>query len=429
MGKGQSEKDHYGDDHGNELEDHDHQHDAGEMVSSSLWGNLKLAAGGLGVLAVLSIINRAPSSNNSREMDMIFDPQKPYNELPPLPPEVDVETVPVLKACIAANKALAELKGNGGLIPNQSILINAIPLHEAKDSSEIENIVTTNDKLYQAAMDEEGQHDPQTKEVVRYRTALRAGYDGLSDRPLSANLFRTLCSTIKDRDMDVRKVPGTDLKRSSTGEVIYTPPTGEPLLRELLSDLEKYIHSNDDVDPLIKLAIMHYQFEAIHPFHDGNGRTGRIINILYLVEKGMLELPVLYMSRYLIANKAKYYDLLLGVTRSQSWEDWILFMLEAIEATAIETSKLIIRIKDLFDETCEKARKELPKTVYSKELMELIFEQAYCRIKFLVDKGIAKRQTAAKYLADLEEIGVLKSEKVGKEKIFINPRLVKLFIG
>ncbi|HBE94148.1 MAG TPA: addiction module protein [Desulfovibrio sp.] len=351
------------------------------------------------------------------------DPLKPYNRLPLLPPKAELETKAVLKACVAARAALAELKASGGLIPNQAVLINAIPLLEARDSSAIENVVTTNDKLYQAALDEDGKHDPGTKEVVRYRRALREGFEGLKKRPLSTNLFRSLCATIKGREVDVRKVTDTTLKNQD-GKVVYTPPVGADLLRDLLANLELYLHAEDDLDPLVRMAVAHYQFEAIHPFLDGNGRTGRIINILFLVERGLLDLPVLYLSRFIIVRKAEYYRLLAGVTTNNSWEPWILFMLEAVADTARETVERIRRIRDLFDAACERVRRELPKT-YSKELMEVLFELPYCRINVLVERGIAQRQTAATYLDALEKIGILKSEQKGRDKLFRNLELEK----
>jgi Fic family protein len=243
-------------------------------------------------------------------MIMPFDPSKPYNDLPPLPPPIDLETKAVLKKAIGANRALAELKRAGDLIPNQAILINSIPLQEAKASSEIENIVTTSDALYRAAANETATIDSSTKEVLRYRTALKRGYDLLAERPLSTNLMIEVCSILRDTDIDVRKVPGTAIANQATGDVLYTPPEGESVIREKLYNLEEFMHAEDDLDPLIRLAVMHYQFEAIHPFHDGNGRTGRILNILYLVERGLLKIPVLYLSRYIIHNKSQYYRLL-----------------------------------------------------------------------------------------------------------------------
>jgi Fic family protein len=357
---------------------------------------------------------------------MPFDPQKPYNDLPLLPPPADLETRAVLKKCIAANRALAELKGAGDLIPNQAILINSIPLQEAKASSEIENIVTTSDALYRAAASEKASVDSATKEVLRYRTALKCGYDLLAERPLSVNLMIEVCRILRNADVDVRRVPGTAIANQTTRQVLYTPPEGEKVLREKLHNLEQYMHAEDDLDPLIRLAVMHYQFEAIHPFHDGNGRTGRILNILYLVEKGLLKIPVLYLSRYIIQNKGQYYRLLCEVTERQTWEPWILYMLAAVQETARWTCEKILAIRDLLEETVSFCREKLPGRVYSRELIDLIFLQPYCKIAFLVEAGMAERKTAGSYLQELEKAGVLNSVRIGKERIYINPRLVEL---
>ncbi|NTV51296.1 MAG: Fic family protein [Desulfobulbaceae bacterium] len=359
---------------------------------------------------------------------MAFNPLKPYNDLPLLPPKAELETKAILKKAIAANKALAELKGAGDLIPNQAMLINSIPLQEAQASSEIENIVTTNEKLFQAAAVESAS-DPATKEVLRYRTALKQGYDLLSTRPLSINMLVDICSTLKNSNMDVRKVPGTVLSNPVTMEVFYTPPEGEVIICDKLKNLESYIHAEDDLDPLIRMAVMHYQFEAIHPFHDGNGRTGRILNILFLIERGLLKIPVLYLSRYIIRNKADYYRLLRDVTLSQAWEPWVMFVLDAIEETALWTFEKINAIRNLLEETATQCRERLPASVYSRELVDLIFVQPYCKIGFLVEAGIAERKTASVYLQRLEEIEVLKSIRIGKEKVFINPKLVDLLRG
>ena len=242
---------------------------------------------------------------------MPFRPDRPYNDLPALPPKAEVESKAVLKACIEARAALAELKVAGGLIPNQAMLINSIPLLEAQASSEIENIVTTTDKLFRFAGEAENQADPATKEALRYRTALYEGFKTLSKRPLTTRTAVQICRTIKGVDMDIRATPGTALINNQTRKVIYTPPEGAQHLRELLANWERYIHDVVDVDPLIRMAVMHYQFEAIHPFTDGNGRTGRILNLLYLVENELLNIPVLYLSQYIIKHKADYYRLLL----------------------------------------------------------------------------------------------------------------------
>lgn len=350
----------------------------------------------------------------------------PYNHLPSLPPAIDLETKAVLKRCITARAALAELKQAAELIPNQTMLINTIPLLEAKDSSEIENIVTTTDKLFQHAQGD-GQADAATKEALRYRSALQSGYLSLAQRPLCTATAIEVCRTLKGVEMDIRRVPGTQLANDRTGEVIYTPPEGEAQLRDLLTNWENFLHNQTDLDPLIRMAVGHYQFEAIHPFSDGNGRTGRVMNILYLIQEDLLTLPILYLSRYIIANKADYYRLLLEVTREQAWEPWLLFMLQAIEETARWTTQKIAAIRTLAEHTTTYVREHLPKT-YTRELIDVIFEQPYCRISNLVEKGIAQRQAASRYLKELAGIGVLHEVSVGKEKIFIHPKLMQLLV-
>lgn len=269
--------------------------------------------------------------------------------------------------------------------------------------------------------------DTTTKEVLRYREALSEGYKTLKKRPLLiTNLFIKIYQTIKESQAGIRNMPGTAIKNMTTGEVIYTPPEGEPIIRDKLKNLEDYIHADNAVDPLVKLAVIHCQFEAIHPFSDGNGRTGRILNILYLILKDLLDFPVLYLSKYIIENKNNYYRLLRDVTEKSRWETWILFMLEAIEETAVHTREKIISIRELIEETLAFAKKRLPPRVCSKDLIELLFHQPYTKGQFLVDAGIAERQTAAEYLKELKKIGVLKSHKVGKENLYLNVKLFKL---
>lgn len=359
---------------------------------------------------------------------MTLNPEQPYNDLPLLPPSVELETTAVLKQCIRSSRALAEVKGAAKLIPDPSVLINSIPLREAQASSEIENIVTTTDELFRAAAAERESDNPAIKEVLRYRTALRAGFEALEGRPISVNLLRDTCSTLMNRQIDVRKVPGTRVANQQTGQVIYTPPEGEEIIRQKLNNLETFIHAEDGLDPLIRLAVIHYQFEAIHPFHDGNGRTGRILNLLYLIEKGLLDAPILYLSRYIIDNKPDYYRLLQGVTKHGQWEPWLLFILNAVESTAGWTTGRIHAIRDLMEETTERCRADLPGKVFSLELMHLIFRQPYCRINFLVEAGLAKRETAARYLDSLEELGILKHEKVGRDKVYLNQPFLQLLM-
>ena len=357
---------------------------------------------------------------------MSFDADRPFNALPLLPPRAKLETAPALKACIAARAALAELNALGGLIPNPSILINSIPLLEAQASSEIENIVTTGDRLFRFAdAPTEAGIDPATKETLRYRTALAQGFASLASRPLSTRTAIDICSTIKGVEMQVRRVPGTALVGDRGGAVIYTPPEGEAHLRDLLTNWERWLHDHGEVDPLIALAVQHYQFEAIHPFTDGNGRTGRVLNLLFLVDQGLLDVPVLYLSRAIIRRKADYYRLLLDVTTRGAWGPWLLFMIDAVRETAAWTSAKIRAIRELLDATAARMRTEAPK-VYSRELAELVFAQPYCRIGNVVDAGIAQRQSASVYLKALAGIGVLEERHAGRERLFINPALIDL---
>ena len=353
-----------------------------------------------------------------------WHPAYPYNQLPALPPAHLLESHAVLKACIEARAALAELKQAAELIPNQAMLINTIPLLEAKDSSEIENIVTTTDQLFQHAQGQESA-DPATKEALRYRTALHLGYLSLKDRPLCTATAVQVCRTLKGVDMDIRRTPGTQLANDRTAEVVYTPPEGEARLRDMLANWERFLHNQTELDPLVRMAVGHYQFEAIHPFTDGNGRTGRVINILFLIQAELLNLPILYLSRHVIAHKADYYRLLLGVTRDEAWQPWLLFMLQAVADTSRWTTGKIAAIRQLVEHTTEHVRTRLPK-IYTRELVDVIFEQPYCRIGNVVDKGIAQRQAASRYLQDLAALGVLRERVVGKEKLFIHPKLMQL---
>lgn len=357
---------------------------------------------------------------------MKIDLSKPYNELPTLPPQQDIESKKILKNCIEARASLAELRKAAEMLPNQSVLINTIPLLEAQASSEIENIVTTTDMLFQYANSTSDAHiDPATKEALRYRTALREGFEIIMSRPISTVLAEKLCTTLHGFEMSVRRVPGTTLSNQATGEVIYTPPEGEKLLRDKLHNWESFLHAQNDIDPLIKMAVGHYQFEAIHPFTDGNGRTGRILNILYLIECGLLNIPVLYLSRFIIKNKKEYYQYLLNVTVEGNWEPWIIYMLNAIANTSQWTCDKIKNIITLMEETIEFVKNKIPK-IYSRELIELLFVQPYCRISNIVDEGIVKRQTASEYLKKLVSENILSEIEMGREKIYINKRFMEV---
>ena len=355
---------------------------------------------------------------------VVWQPDQPYNQLPALPPAIELETKTVLKQCIESRSVLAELKQAAELIPNQGMLINTLPLLEARASSEIENIVTTTDKLFQHLRAEE-QADPATKEALRYSHSLLRGYVALRERSLNTTTAEAVCSQIKGVEMAVRKTAGTLLMNDVTGSVIYTPPVGEQLLRKMLANWERFLHEQTEFDPLVRMAVAHYQFEAIHPFTDGNGRTGRVLNSLFLIQENLLTLPILYLSRYIIASKSDYYRLLLKVTQEQAWEEWIVYILKGVAETAAWTTAKIAAIRALSDHTRDYVRNRTPK-IYSHELVDLIFELPYCRIQNLDEAGIAKRQTASNYLKELVAIGVLTEKPMGREKLFIHPKLMQL---
>lgn len=344
-----------------------------------------------------------------------------------LPPNVNFDTVKILKQLAKTNRALAELKGYADTIPNKHILINAINLNEAKDSSEIEQIVTTHDDLYKALTYEKAA-TPQAKEVVNYRTALWHGYKLVKERGiLTTNMLVEIQGIIEQNKAGIRKLPGTALRNSVTGEIVYTPPQSEQEVREYLSNLEVYINcESDEADPLIKLAVIHYQFEAIHPFYDGNGRTGRILNVLYLVLTGLLDSPILYLSKYILENKSEYYRLLNHLqNHPDDYEEWVLFILKGVEETSIETFKLVKDIVDEINNYTEDLKQKLP-TLYSKELVELLFHEFYTKTQY-IEKGMrVTRKTAVSYLNQLEQNCFLSSQKIGRERIYCNERLFKV---
>jgi len=351
----------------------------------------------------------------------------PYNDLPLLPPKINLETIGILKQLIKANKALAELRGYSFLLPNKEILLNSIVLKEAKDSSEIENIITTHDTLYKALIIKEKFVDSATKEVLNYRSAVWRGVELLKEKNIiTTNIIIEIQEELERNSAGIRKLPGTSLKNERTGEVIYTPPVGEDVIRNFLKNLEIYINdTKEEIDPLIKMAIIHYQFESIHPFYDGNGRTGRILNVLYLILVDLIDSPIIYLSSYIIKNKIDYYRLLQEVKINGNWEEWIIFILKALEITAIDTLETIKGIKIILDETVEETKKKLPK-LYSKELIELLYHQPYIKINTLEEKLSIERHTASKYLKELEKIGILKSQKSGKEILYINEKLIEI---
>jgi Fic family protein len=355
-----------------------------------------------------------------------WDPLLPYDDLPDLPPAaLDLEPRAVLKATIETRAALATLSQAARALPNPTVLINAVPLLEAQASSEIENIVTTADELFKHV--ETGGGDHATKEALRYRRALFAGVDVIRARPLSATTARLVCTILQGRDMDIRAVPGTRIANPASGETIYAPPEGQSLIREKLSAWERFIHAEDDLDPLVRMAVAHYQFEAIHPFHDGNGRTGRVINILMLMQSQLLREPILYLSRSIIARKNEYYRLLHGVTAEGGWHEWILYMLEVVHDSATSTVRKIDSIRDCQEDIGERARGA---TIGGRDarLLELLFEQPYCRISAVVERCDVTRQTASNWLHALVDAGLLSDVKVGRERLFVNHEFLQVLV-
>ena len=354
-----------------------------------------------------------------------FDRKVPYNNLPLLPPLADIETKKILRKTISAGRALAQLNGTLLNLPNPTLFLDTIYLQEAKASSEVENIITTNDELYKSFIAERKIENAATKEVLSYKQALWLGLEELKERPfITTNLCIKIVQCIKQNNASIRKTPGTTLSNPN-GEIIYTPPSGEDTIREKLANLEKFIYKNDTVDPLIKMAIIHYQFEAIHPFADGNGRTGRILLLLYLKLSGLLSTPALYLSEYIIKNKKEYYHLLRNVTEKNEWENYILYMLDMIEITASKGLQRLNKITQAMEETAIEIKNKLPK-IYSKDLIEILFRLPYTKRQHLIDEKIGNLKTVGNYLIALEDNGFLKSEKVGKEKLYLNYRLLKI---
>lgn len=353
-------------------------------------------------------------------------------ELPTLPiaDEASLESVPVLKALTRAHRFLAELKGMAKSMPNEGILISSLTLQEAKDSSAIENIITTHDELFRVGDIRAEKINLAAKEVENYRVALLEGYRQTRE----TGLIRTtdilhLHSLVEPNKGGIRKIPGTVIGNATTKEVIYTPPQHPDEISQLLDNLVNYINDDElsELDPLIKMAIIHHQFESIHPFYDGNGRAGRIINILYLVRSGLLELPILYLSRYIVRTKSEYYRLLQSVRDDGDWENWVVYILKGIEETAKETIGFINQIKTLVLETKRRMRKELP-AIYSQELLNNLFFHPYTKVRFVMDQVHVSRITATKYLNQLAEHGFVEKHKVGRSNYFINQPLVRLIV-
>lgn len=346
----------------------------------------------------------------------------------PAPDEPALETKAVLKQAATAHRFLAELKGVAATIPNEIILINTLTLQEAKDSSEVENIITTQDDIYKAELSSD-YLTPATKEVQDYAVALKQGFQQVRAQKLIrlADIL-AIQQTLEGNNAGLRKLPGTELKNQQSGEVVYTPPQSHQDVERLISNLVEYINdeSLSDIDPLVKMAIIHFQFESIHPFYDGNGRTGRILNILYLVTQGLLDLPVLYLSRHIIRNKGDYYKTLQGVRDYNDWESWLMFMLTGIEDTARQTIYLIKEIKSLMMRYKHGIREQLPK-IYSQDLLNNLFRHPYTKIEFVVNDLGVTRLTATKYLDQLVEKNFLLKQKIGRSNYYINTPLCDLF--
>lgn len=346
-------------------------------------------------------------------------------KLSPLPLKIDIETKIVLKKLPKAHAALAELKGIAQTIPNQNILINTIGLQEAKDSSEIENIITTHDELYKSELNLISSLE--SKEVQNYIEALKYGFQlTQKNNLLTSNSIKKIQSRIEKNKAGFRKVPGTALKNSATGKVVYEPPQDHVEIIELMKNLEEFINDDkiSDLDPIIKMAVIHFQFESIHPFYDGNGRTGRIINILYLINKGLLNLPILYLSNYIIKNKQDYYKNLQNIRDKNDWENWILYMIKGVKETSQNTIKLIEEIKSQMKEMKTLLRNNYK--FYSQDLLNNLFKHPYTKIEFIVKDLKVSRLTGANYLNRLAKDGVLIKEKLGKSNYYINEKLFEL---
>lgn len=354
-----------------------------------------------------------------------FDRKIPYNDLPLLPPKADIETKTVLKKVISAGRVLAQLNGTLKNIPNPTLFLDTIYLQEAKASSEVENIITTNDELYQSFVADKKIESLSTKEVLSYKQALWLGLEEIKTRPfITTNLCIKLVQCIKQNNASIRVNSGTTLTNAQ-GEIIYTPPNGENIIREKLANLEQFVNENSDIDPLIKMALLHYQFEAIHPFADGNGRTGRILLLLHLKLSGLMEIPAIYLSEYIIQNKNDYYIKLRGVTENANWEDYIIYMLDMIEKTSQKGLERLHQITKAIDEMTYEIKQKLPK-MYSKDLVEILFRLPYTKRQYLMDENLGTAKTVGNYLIALEDNGILQSVKVGKEKLYLNRRLLEI---
>jgi Fic family protein len=347
------------------------------------------------------------------------------NKISLLPLSFEIETKAVLKKLIPARSALAEMKGTAATIPNEDILIHTLALQEAKTSSAVENIVTTNDELFQSDYRAKKFRSIAAKEVYCYAHALLSGFESLKQKGfISINQIIDIQSILLENNAGFRKLPGTELKNEQTGITVYTPPQNYDDIVSYMTNLEKFINNEEisDCDPLVKMAVIHHQFESIHPFYDGNGRTGRIINVLYLVKEHLLDIPILYLSRFINQNKNVYYTLLQKARNENAWEEWILFILDGVEQTSLQTTKIIQGIKQLMLSKKEIIRTKLPK-IYSQDLLNNIFKYPYTKIEFVMNDLQVSRLTATRYLNELTNIGVMEKQKIGKENYYINTGL------
>lgn len=358
---------------------------------------------------------------------MSWHPEQPFNDLPGPPPVEVLETRAVLKAAIPANAALAQLDQASRSMPNPAVLINTIPVLEANASSEIENIVTTTDDLFRHMDDDESASDPATRETLRYRTALNVGFRSVRERGLTFATAERICTTIHGREMRVRALPGTRIANPATGRIVYSPPEGRDLIDAKLSEWERFVHAEDGMDPLVRMAAAHYQFEAIHPFTDGNGRTGRILNVLMLVEAGLLQLPVLYLSSYLISRKQDYYRLLREVSASAAWEAWIIYILRGVESTSRSTVQMIAAIRELQSDFAHRARRA-SKGGADAEFLAVLFEQPYTRIATVIDRCGVSRPTATRWLSELAGAGLVQDLKIGRDRLFVNREFLDVLV-
>jgi Fic family protein len=348
-----------------------------------------------------------------------------------LPPKTEIETRPVLRKSVEANRALAELKGVITSIPNENILLETLVLREAKESSAIENIISPFPEVYQSNLFDDQYASPASKEVHFYAEALKKGFALVRNTGLLTNNFiLQIQEVVEQNNAGFRKLPGTKLISDKTGKVVYTPPQDEEEIKALMKNLESFINDDEmmDADPLVKMAMIHHQFESIHPFYDGNGRTGRIINILYLIQKKLLNLPILYLSRYIIGHKSDYYRLLQRVRETGEWEEWILYMLNGVEATANDSIILIEEIRKLMMSYKQQIRSQLPK-IYSQDLLNNLFKYPYTKIDFIQrDLGVS-RNTSIRYLEALVKAGLLEKTKSGRNNFYVNQPLFKLLSG